>query len=214
MKPRPKIKAAIFDLGNVLVDVDAKAAAARIAGFAGKTTEEIYAFFFESRLTGDFEAGRILPEGLFQEVKSLLGIGIGYAEFVGIWNEIFFVSEKNRRVLELVVRLSADYRLAMLTNTNTLHYDYLIGKFPGIFTPFHHIITSFEAGTRKPDPAIYRMALDALKAGPEETFYTDDRQDLIEAACSLGIRGAVFTGFEKLAADLAAEGVKTDAYTA
>jgi len=210
---RPKIKAAIFDLGNVLVDVDAKLAAVRVSRFAKKSPQEIYGLFFESQLTKDFEEGKISPEDLFLKVKSLLDLRASYEEFLTIWNQIFFVSENNRKVAELVIRLSADYRLAMVTNTNILHYNYLIRELPGLFTPFHHIITSFEAGARKPEPAIYRRALSLLKADPEETFYTDDRAELVDAANRLGIRGSVFTGFEKLNADLAGEGVQTDAHS-
>ncbi len=214
MKPRGKIRALIFDLGNVLVDVDAKSAALRIAGLSGKSCEEIFAFFFESRLTGDFETGKISAEELFTQVRSSLGFDIGYAEFVNIWNGIFYISATNRKVLDLVVSLSADYRLAMLTNTNILHYEYLVRTMPDLFSPFHHVITSFEAGLRKPDPQIYQLALSRLSSSPEETFYTDDRPDLVQAACGLRIRGSVFSGFDKLTADLAAGGIQTDAYTA
>jgi glucose-1-phosphatase len=210
LKPRA-IKAAIFDLGNVLVDVDAGVAAERVAALGGKP---LCAAFFESSLMSDFETGKLSPEDFFSSVKSLLSLEIGYGEFLQIWNEIFSISEKNLLVRRLVQNLSGNMPVVMLTNTNVLHYEYLIKAWPGLFAPFHHVITSFEAGSRKPEAAIYRVALSRLNCAPEEAFYTDDRPELIEAANRLGIRGSVFAGFEKLKNDLAGEGVQTDAHTA
>jgi HAD superfamily hydrolase (TIGR01509 family) len=50
------------------------------------------------------------------------------------------------------------------------------------------IMLSFEVGAAKPDPGIYRAALDALGARPEEAVFVDDQAAYCEGAEALGIR--------------------------
>jgi putative hydrolase of the HAD superfamily len=50
------------------------------------------------------------------------------------------------------------------------------------------IVLSFEVGVAKPDPGIYRAALEAVGAGPEEAVFVDDQAWYCEGAEALGIR--------------------------
>jgi len=201
-----RIKAIIFDLGNVLVDFDHNLAARRIAEFTDKGPEEIFNLFFDSELTGLFEEGRISPLDFFSKIKDTLVLKVGYDSFLPIWNEVFFLSEKNRQVYLLAQALKKKYRLALLSNVNILHFDYLKKEFT-VFDVFHHLIASYEIGYRKPHPLIYRQALGTLEAEAGNVFYTDDRPELIEGARALGIRGFVFRGIEQLKQDLSSAGV-------
>jgi epoxide hydrolase-like predicted phosphatase len=55
---------------------------------------------------------------------------------------------------------------------------------------FDLVVDSSEVGVRKPDPAIYRLALDGLGGvPPERTLFLDDYPSNIDAAEALGIRG-------------------------
>lgn len=200
------IKAVIFDLGNVLIDFDHTIAAKKISMFADKTPQEIFNLFFDSGLTDLFEEGKIAPLNFFSEVKKILNLELDYNQFLPIWNEIFFLTEKNQAVYNLAKILKDHYKIALLSNINVLHFEYLKKNF-SVFDIFHNIVTSFEVGYRKPDPLIYKKTLDLLKATPQNTFYTDDRAELTEKACRLGIRGFVFRGIEQLKIDLLDSGI-------
>jgi putative hydrolase of the HAD superfamily len=50
------------------------------------------------------------------------------------------------------------------------------------------VVLSFEVGVAKPDPGIYRAALDALDARPEEAVFVDDQAAYCEGAEAMGIR--------------------------
>ncbi len=201
-----RIEAIIFDLGNVLVDFDHMIAAKRISIFTDKTPQEIFNLFFDSELTALFEEGKINPLKFFSELKRILNLKLDYASFLPIWNEIFFLTEKNQQVYNLAKILKNRYKIAVLSNINILHFDYLKENF-SVFDIFQNIITSFEAGARKPDPLIYKKALDSLQVTPQNTFYTDDRAELVEKACGLGIRGFTFKAPEQLKQELLAGGV-------
>lgn len=119
------------------------------------------------------------------------------------------MSEKNLRVYHLAHKLKMRYPLALLTNINVLHFEYIKANFP-VLDAFRYVITSFEAGSRKPDAQIYHKALNALGLPAENVFYTDDRQELVESASSLGINSFVFTGLPQLIANLKQAGVLSE----
>lgn len=200
------IKSIIFDLGNVLVDFDHSIAAKKAALFCGKPEKEIFDFFFTCETTSLFEEGKILPSDFFLQMKKSLNLRLKYEEFILIWNEIFSFTDKNRAVYNLCKKLAGRYRIALLSNINTLHFDYLKTNFP-VFDVFHHLFLSFELKLKKPDPLIYKKALEVLEVSPEQAFYTDDRAELIAAARSLGIKGFVFKDAEQLKEDLLGSGV-------
>lgn len=197
MTDNHKIKGVIFDLGNVLLDFDHRIAAQRISKFTDKSAGQIYDLFFDSALTGLFEEGKISAQDFFLKVKEMLNLKIPYAEFLPIWNEIFYFSQKNLKVYNLALDLKKNYRVALLSNINILHLEYIKKTFP-ILDAFHSILTSCELGFRKPAPEIYLKALKVIGTSPQETFYTDDRIELIDGAKKLGIKAVLFTGAEQL----------------
>jgi glucose-1-phosphatase len=201
------IKAVIFDLGNVLIDFDHAIAAQRISRFTAKTIQEIYSLFFNSGITQLFEEGRIAPAEFFLKVQQMLDLTLDFNSFLPIWNEIFFLTEKNKAVHRLAEELRKGYALAVLSNVNILHMEYIRGHFP-IFGAFSHVFTSYELGGIKPDPAVYNKALATLGVLPSQAFYTDDREDLIEKASELGIVSFVYKGPDKLKNDLLSVGIE------
>jgi putative hydrolase of the HAD superfamily len=50
------------------------------------------------------------------------------------------------------------------------------------------VVLSFRAGVAKPDPGIYRKALEALGARPQEAVFVDDQLSYCKGAQAVGIR--------------------------
>ena len=136
----------------------------------------------------------------------MLDLNLSFNSFVSIWNDIFFLNPQNRLVYRLVNTLRANYKTAILSNINTLHYDYLKKNFP-VFGVFDEIFLSFQLGLIKPDKEIYKKVIQELKVRPQEVFYTDDRPELVESANSQGIRGCVFVNFGQLMGDIQSAGI-------
>ncbi|MCX5694664.1 MAG: HAD family phosphatase [Candidatus Omnitrophica bacterium] len=201
-----EIKVLLFDLGKVLVDFDFLRAAQRISFFCDKSPRQICDLFFESDITLAFEAGKLAPEDFYLRVKQMLDLKLSYQSFEPIWNDIFFLSAKNRSVFGLINTLRPCYKIALLSNINILHYEYLRKNFP-VFEVFDKVLLSFQLGLIKPDKEIYKLTMQTLEVGPQEIFYTDDRPELVESAKSLGIRGCVFANFNQLINDLKGAGI-------
>lgn len=200
------IKAVIFDLGRVLIDFDHWIAADKISKFTEIKPEEIFPLFFDSGLIQSFEEGKISAKDFFSEVKKILSLGIGFEEFLPIWNKIFFITEQNKAVYELAKSLKGRYKVAMLSNVNELHFEYLKKEFQ-IFDAFDYVLTSYGLGRIKPHPEIYQMALKIIGAEASQTFYVDDRPELITEAGKLGIHSFVYKGIGQLKKDLASCGI-------
>lgn len=206
MNNNNRIRAIIFDLGNVLIDFDHRIAARRISHFCDKAPDEIFSLFFASDVTTVFEEGKITCSEFFLKVKEALNLKLNYETFVAIWNEIFFLTAKNRAVFSLANTLRQHYKIVLLSNINILHFEYLKKYFP-IFDIFDYVFTSFELGAVKPNPLVYHKVFKTLEVLPEEVLYTDDRKELVESAKALGIKSLHFTGIEQLKQDLISSGI-------
>jgi len=213
MKNKAKeIKAVIFDLGNVLIGFDHTIAVKKILKHTPKKSRDIYDLFFDSDLTQEFEKGKTGTLEFFQQVKTALELKISYGEFLPIWNEIFFSKPESE---DFVGSLNSGIKLALLSNINQLHYEYIREEFSstiGLFEP-DKIIPSFRTGFIKPDKEIYDLALKALDVPRESVVYVDDRLDLIEAALSYGIKSIQFKSAKELKQKFQDLGIIKDAKT-
>jgi len=207
--PKAGIKVILFDLGNVLVDLNLSPALGRISGFCNKKPDEILKLFFASGITSSFEKGEISSEEFYKQAKDMLGLKLGYESFIHIWNEVFFFSSKNRTVYHIANRLKKNYHVALLSNTNVLHYRYIKDNFP-VLNVFDELFLSFEIGALKPGKIIYQKVIKALSVLPENIFYTDDRPELVKGASRLGIKSFIFTSVEQLIRDLSSLGIVLD----
>ncbi len=68
-------------------------------------------------------------------------------------------------------------------------------------------VSSCFVHVRKPDPDIYRLALDIAQVAPPQVAYLDDREVFVEAASGLGMHGIHHTSYESTRAALAALGL-------
>lgn len=64
------------------------------------------------------------------------------------------------------------------------------------------IVVSGDEGVAKPEPAIYRLAIERSGLPAERLVFVDDKADNVAAAVALGMRGVVFTGPDALRAEL------------
>lgn len=192
-----EIEAVIFDLGNVLIGFDHTIAVKKILRHTPKKSKDIYNLFFDSDLTQEFEKGKTGTLEFFEQIKDALELKISYGEFLPIWNEIFFSKPESE---DFVGSLNSGIKLALLSNINQLHYEYIREEFSSTIGLFEadKIIPSFMTGFIKPDKEIYDLALKALGVPRESVVYVDDRLDLIEAALSYGIKSIQFKSAKEL----------------
>ncbi|WEK52085.1 MAG: HAD hydrolase-like protein [Candidatus Kaistia colombiensis] len=125
------------------------------------------------------------------------------------WEYMCAQSSPDNGMLALLSRLKERYRLKLVAVSNeALELNaYRIRTF-GLDRLFDVFISSSFVHVRKPDPEIFRMALEISLTPPEQVFYIDNTKEFVDLAAGLGIGGLTHTGLastEKALADLGFE---------
>lgn len=119
-------------------------------------------------------------------------------------------SQPYPETMALLGRLAASkkYLLATLNNESLELNQYRIDRF-GLRSYFTVFFSSCFLGVKKPDQAIYRLALQMTQRSPEECVFVDDRDLNLDGARSLGIHAVLFRGAADLERELVSLGVDT-----
>ena len=203
--PRPlPITAITFDLGNVLVKVDHLRFCRRLADLAGLTPAAVYAQVFESSLEPGYDTGRISSREFHQRVTAHFGVALPYSRFADLWCDIFDPME----AIDAVVRhVAGRFPLFLLSNTNSLHFDYIRERFAPILEPFQAFILSYEVGSRKPEAAIYQALIRQVGRPPAHILFLDDKAGFVRAAQDQGLAAWQFNSPQELRRDLERHGL-------
>ena len=193
----------IFDLGGVVVDVESDRLVHQVAQLLGRSFEDVQAVIYHQELLLPFELGKIRAPVYYEGLKARLGLPWTYEQFVGAWNGIF---TENLDVTHMMARLRHRHKLIALSNTNELHLRHIRTSFASLHI-FDDWIASCDVGLRKPDPMIYRLALERMGVKPQAAVYIDDRPELVEAGREVGLTAIRFEHGRQLEQDLQALGL-------
>ena len=184
------IKNIVFDLGGVLVDLDFKGAINGLqqAGFAN-VKEQLMAFDRDG-IFQKFELGEMTAEEFRTAIRENSTVELTDEEVDNLWNAMLL--EIPREKLELILDLRGKYMVYLLSNTNSIHWDYVCKNafnYRGfrVNDYFEETFLSYEMHLAKPDKAIFEKVLSDANLLPEETLFIDDSEANCKAASELGI---------------------------
>ena len=202
-----KFRAIIFDIGRVLIRVDISRAMGGLASGLSLTPQDVWSAIEKDPRWLDWQEGRISPRDWHLHLAKRLGFSLTFEEFSEVWNRALDPNTIHSE--SFLEKLSENYRLALLSNTDPIHMSNEEARFP-FFRFFPVRVYSYRVGASKPDPAIYREALQACRVRAEEAVYIDDIAAYAEAAQRLGMSGIVFQSPEQLQSDLRKLGIQLD----
>jgi putative hydrolase of the HAD superfamily len=116
--------------------------------------------------------------------------------------ERMYQSERiNPELIAYVAELRQSSKTALLTNA---HHDFIdpIVQAGHLQEVFDAIIVSSRVGTVKPDPRIYRYALQQLGVEPGEAVFIDDIQRNVDGAVAVGMAGILYQNLPLLQQEL------------
>ena len=184
------IKNIVFDLGGVLVDLDFKAAINGLqkGGFAN-VKEQLQSFDREG-IFQKFELGEMTAEEFRTAIRENSTVTLTDEEIDALWNAMLL--EIPREKLELILDLRGKYMVYLLSNTNSIHWDYVCKNafnYRGfrVNDYFEETFLSYEMHLAKPDKAIYEKVLQDANLLAEETLFIDDSEANCKAAEEVGI---------------------------
>ncbi len=176
----------IFDLGDVLVDLDKGAVPRALENYGFPESDAAL-----QRTCMAYEIGALTTEVFLKELSDALKEE-DQVVLTGHWNAtIGDFPEGRLRFLEHL-RQSRRYKMYLLSNTNALHIDCLRGKmgsaaYGRLRACFDGFYLSHEVGMRKPEKRLFRHVLEINGLDPAETLFIDDTGEHIRSAATLGI---------------------------
>jgi FMN phosphatase YigB (HAD superfamily) len=201
------IEVLVSDLGQVLLPFDfspVKAFMRARCGYARSGPEDdswIRLVDLNDR-TG-FGIGNCSADAFYRRVQTEMQMDATYEEFCRIWSDVF---QEDHEALELVRRAPVRYRF-LLSNTNIIHWDWIVRKHGAVLSVFDRLLPSQETGLLKPDPQIYRHVESLTGLPPAAHLLIDDGPENVEAARACGWDGIVYTAAEELAQELRRRGL-------
>ena len=195
----------IFDVGHVLYDWNPRILYERLFD-----DEQALDVFLDTVATKDWhfqhDAGR--P---FAETSAELSARYPeHAAMIALWGPRF--SEQIPGPMPGMVALvdeldAADVPLFAITNFSGEFFAPFRAREAAMFDRFRDIVVSGDEKLVKPDPAIFRLALDRFGLRAEQAYFVDDTAANVAAAQALGIRSHLFRGAEPLRAEMVALGL-------
>ena len=191
-----------FDLGKVMVNFDHQIAVQNLGRLSGCGAETIDDAVFGSGLQDRYETGLVDSATYAATVNQSLGTSLSTDEITEAVSAIFTLNEPILTALEMLDR--AGIPMGVLSNTCEAHWEWIVRrgwKIPGNW--FREIVLSYEVQSMKPNSKIYEVCEQKAACEPGDIFFTDDRQENIEAAQARGWNTYLFRSADELCKHLA-----------
>ena len=186
------IKNLIFDLGNVLYDIDFKKMNAAFKSMGVEDFDKFFTLNKSDPLFLDLEMGFVNEQEFFDGLRALTNLTLSNEQIVFGWNAL--LTGFRKKSIEWIKENNTRYHTFLYSNTNQIHHDHFILEFEkdvanypfvSLFkTPYY----SHEMGMRKPDPGSFTYIVDKEGLVAGETLFIDDNEPNIIAAASVGLQ--------------------------
>lgn len=182
----------IFDMGNVIIDIDFKRVLSVWSNLSGKPLSELSSDFIHGETFKQHECGKISDVEFAEAINDQLDMSLSFDEFAEGWQAIFISVRPD--VIDIMNRLREQgHSVVVLSNTNRLHQDYWPQHYPEIAASADFLYLSQDLGLRKPDPDIYQYVLETEEFEPQDAVFFDDVRENVDTAVALGIKGVLVT---------------------
>ncbi len=194
-----KVKAIIFDLGGVIIDLDFSNFYNSIilqSPLNKPQTPIMLEFFRQSDM---YHQGNMTDDEFYQLACDLLQVCmVDQSDFFNAFNSI--ISGYNTEVTEIIKKLrdSNQYKLLALSNVNSSHWDFILNKGWEFIDWFDELILSHETHLIKPNPKVFEYAIKKAGCKSKQIVFIDDGLNNIKSAKELGITGIKYTNSVEL----------------
>lgn len=192
------IRLIISDFGGVICTFDYRIFCERLALRIHRTADQVFAAAFGDRLQSDFETGKLSGRQYHRTMMTRLDADLPFDEFYPMYGDIF---TEIPATCDLLRRLRRRYPLYLLSDTNEIHFSYVLETVRTLAL-FNEFIVSYRVGVLKPNPRIYQEALRRSALPARACVFVDDRSANVDGAARLGIHAVLFQSPAQLENDL------------
>ena len=185
-----KIDNIIFDLGNVIINIDYQSTINAFEKIGITDAKDFYSKSSQKNIFDKLEIGKITREDFVLEIQKNIP-KTSKAEIINAWNAIIKDLPQSR--VNLLKDLKNKFSIFLLSNTNTIHIDYIfenIGKdrYQEFYNLFDKVYYSYEVKLRKPDPNIFLLLIEENNLNVKNTLFIDDSIQHINSAKKIGLQ--------------------------
>lgn len=186
------VKNIIFDFGGVLMDLDFKITVVGLSKLLQVDfKDKLYIKWFLD-LFKSFEKATISEEEFLAALINNSTENPSKESLISVWNAMMLSTKKER--FDMLKELKGDYKVYLLSNTNTIHYRRMLEIMKELFgdldfhrTYFHKAYYSQQMGMRKPDKEIFDTICIENNLEKTETLFIDDLPFNVEGARKAGL---------------------------
>ena len=194
-----KIKNVVFDLGGVLIEWDPRYLYRKLLPDE-KSVDHFLREVCSLEWNVRQDAGRSIAEAEDELIHRFPQEETLIRAYYGRWEEM--LGGPIEETVEILSELKdKSVPVYALSNWSAETYPTAVGLYP-FLKWFDGEVISGQVKMIKPDAEIYLHLLNSFNLQAEETVFIDDRQDNIEAAEKLGIKGIRFTSPGQLKEEL------------
>ena len=193
----------LFDLGNTLIRLAYERVLQNICRDAKVSRDELVDILEAPGGYRDLERGAITFGEFYEHLCENAGYRASIRDFHAVWSDFF--DGPIPGVEDLLQRVRERYRVAFLSNSNEVHADLIPRRFSALFQKDDRFVFSHRFRVAKPDPEMFRRALEVIGALPQHVVFVDDLIENVLAARTIGIRAFQFTDVDTLTKELRAE---------
>lgn len=195
-----KIRALFFDFGGVLIEWNPRRIFERYFPGQPQALEQFLGEIGFFEWNHEQDKGRPFHQGVNLLMQSFPKYAHMLQDYQHRWEES--IGGPIDGSIEILRRLHGmGLALYGLSNWSAETFP-IIRRRHEFFGLFDQMIISGEVGLAKPDPAIFRLALQTASRPASECLFIDDSQENVDAARALGLHAIRFTTPEELQADL------------
>ena len=173
------IKAIIFDLGGVLVHTTDRSAHQKWERYLGIKDGDL------PKLVVETEESALAVQGKLNEGEAWNVIAkkfsLSKSQLKQFRRDYYFGDQIDHKLVKFVAGLRPRFKTAILTNAWCGARKQFESQF-SLSKIVDDVIYSAEIGFAKPDPLIFRLALERLGVDGRQTIFVDDKEENVQAA--------------------------------
>ena len=192
MKSLDSIDFLIFDLGNVIIDIDYAFSINELKKILPQSKYFLADELYVTQFHKDYEMGHMNDAQFRDKVRAYFLEDWPDDQVDILWNNLLIEIPDER--VALVRSLGNDFKTGVLSNTNVIHIKEMERMLstkagsPTFGSLFDHLFFSYQMGYRKPDEKIYTSIIEELGTSPERILFFDDLEENLKAAKKVGLQ--------------------------
>lgn len=175
----------LLDLGGVVLGINFR----RVFTYWAKAAGVDEAVFYDHWRLDDayktHETGDLDFAGYTAHLSKTLNVSMTDTQWRNGWNTLWTAPYDD--VAALFPDLKQRFRLCAYSNTNAVHAESFLQRYPHIFQHFEQLYLSHEVGCRKPAPESFLAVCKLMQCSPSQVIFLDDTKENIAGAKAAGL---------------------------